>query len=138
MKDKTNYKLLVIPIFSSILLAVILTIILIKNVPIDEYFITGSGIDNTFASPYDIAAIFGMWICFLLVFAVLTIASIRLKKISISFSVLLLFLMYNAISLFIIPSKDTKLTIISIILIIYSSAMVVLEVMISKPKGKAS
>ncbi len=84
------------------------------------------------------SAIFGLWICFLAVHAVLTIASIRLKKIAISFSVTLLFLMYNVSCLFLIPSKNIELIIITILLLIYTISIIVFEVMVSKPKEKAS
>ena len=127
MKDKTNYKLLLVPIISSIVIAIIMIYDFSKS--IDLYQLLEDLVMEPDMSNINIirVAFFG-WIVFPLICSVFSIASYRLKKLSISFSVYLLFALYNILCLILILTKYTELTLRSICILLYCIGIIILEV----------
>jgi hypothetical protein len=120
MKDKTNYKLLLIPIISSIILTILVIVISINQ------------------KSELIATVYEGWVGILVTYVILSIASISLKKITISFLPLFMMIIYNILSLVMLPKNNMVFLLITIILLIYSIGMIIFNIKISKSKHKAS
>ncbi len=127
MKDKRNYKLLLIPIISSALLTILLIYLFAKTTTFDDYLNTWINLNNTFNPE----VLLYLWVVFLATISVLSIASMRLKKLAISFIMYLLFMIINIFFVIILPKEINIYMCISVFLIIYSLGMLILEFIIN-------
>ena len=127
MKDKRNYKLLLIPIISSALLTILLIYLFAKTTTFDDYLKTWINLNNTFNPE----VLLYLWVVFLTTISVLSIASMRLKKLAISFIMYLLFMIVNIFFVIILPKEINIYMCISVFLIIYSLGMLILEFIIN-------
>ena len=127
MKDKRNYKLLLIPIISSALLTILLIYLFAKTTTFDDYLKTWINLNNTFNPE----VLLYLWVVFLTTISVLSIASMRLKKLAISFIMYLLFMIVNIFFVIILPKEINIYMCISVFLIIYSLGILILEFIIN-------